>query len=626
MVEAISAPGLTFRFTHELVRRALYDRLSAVRAAEVHLRVGEALEQTAEPSGRILADLAHHFTAAAPLGGSRAIHYNLLAARAAVNSLAFDQAAAHLQVALDLGPDTAERATLFLELGYASHRGGKVLSGLSAFRDAVKVARHIGRNDLLAMAAIGYEEACWRPGIVDQGAIELLEEAAEALDETRDDLRVGLLAGLARALDFQGHHDRAAAARVTGMASARERGDCFGLATVLVRSYWAAPSVGPEQILGMLNQAHALAEDLADTELRAEAKGWRVPTFVALGDLDSARAEISSLHHIAEQTAQPFYLHVADHYASAIALSDGYLDQAEALAHRSHDWSRLLVGRDATGVHGIQMFSIRREQGRLAELAPIVRILARDGQRQGPWRPGLAALLAELGMADEARRELSRVAEAGLDPRREPLWLASLTYLTDACTALADPVTAAMLYPQLEPYSGTNIMIGHLVSCYGAADRYLGMLAAVLGEVGRAERHFERAMEMNREMGALTWLARTVFEYGRHLLRRRPDRAQILLAEAAELARRIGMAGLLQKATTLQGRGPMTEAPDGLSDREAEILAFVARGLSNREIGSALFISEHTAANHVRNILRKTGCANRTEATSYAHRHSLVDA
>ena len=66
--------------------------------------------------------------------------------------------------------------------------------------------------------------------------------------------------------------------------------------------------------------------------------------------------------------------------------------------------------------------------------------------------------------------------------------------------------------------------------------------------------------------------------------------------------------------------------PDALSGREAQILRLVARGLSNREIGAELYISEHTAANHVRSILRKTGCANRTEAASYAHRHGLADA
>ena len=54
------------------------------------------------------------------------------------------------------------------------------------------------------------------------------------------------------------------------------------------------------------------------------------------------------------------------------------------------------------------------------------------------------------------------------------------------------------------------------------------------------------------------------------------------------------------------------------------MLRLVAQGMSNREIGAALHISEHTAANHIRSILRKTGSANRTEATSYAHRRGLT--
>ena len=64
-----------------------------------------------------------------------------------------------------------------------------------------------------------------------------------------------------------------------------------------------------------------------------------------------------------------------------------------------------------------------------------------------------------------------------------------------------------------------------------------------------------------------------------------------------------------------------TLLPAGLSTREAEVLRCVAEGLSNCEkIGLRLFISQNTVANHVRTILRKTGCSNRTEATSYAHR------
>ena len=630
MIEEVPSRGLAWRFTHELVRRALYDRLSAIRRAELHLRVGEALEATEARSGRTLADLAHHFAAAAPFGGpERAVEYNVLAARAAVAALAFDEAAARLRTALGLGiDDPQERAEVCLELGNASHRGGKAPDALAAFRAAADIARELENAALLARAATGYEDACWRPGMHDQGAVELLEEAAAALGEEDSELRVGLLSGLARALDFQGYRERGAIVRRAAVSMARRLGDRAGLAAVLVRSYWSRGTTSVDEILDMLTEARDIADDLGNTEIRVEAMSWRVPAFVALCDLDSARREIPALHEIAEQTAQPFLIHVAQHYGSAIALCDGRLEEAEVLARRSHDWSRLLTGRDPSGVYGIQMFSIRRELGRLPELAPMIRILASEGTPDAPWRPGLVALLAELGMEAEARRELSRLVADGLDPFRESLWLAALAYLTDASSALGDEAAAALLYPEFEPLTGTNVMIGHLVSCYGAADRYLGMLAATLGESERAEEHFERGMELNRRMGAVTWLAHTEYEYGRFLLaqRRRDDRARAdaLLREATGLAERIGMAGLLAKIRALGSPAPGAALPDGLSPREVQILGLVAQGLSNRQVGSTLSISEHTAANHVRSILRKTGCANRTEAASYAHRHGLA--
>jgi DNA-binding CsgD family transcriptional regulator/tetratricopeptide (TPR) repeat protein len=626
MLEELSGTALAYRFTHELVRRALYDRLSRMRRAELHLRVGDALAGPSEGSGRALADLAYHFAAAAPFDDSgRGAEYNLLAARAASAGLAYDEAAARLRTALELGiVGVAERAEVFVELGYACHRGGKALDALDAFKAAADIARDLDDAELLARAAIGFEEACWRPGLADQGAVELLEEAAATLGDGDSALRVGLLAGLARALDFQGDYTRGAVVRTNAVAMARHLQDRVGLATVLMRSYWSLGASSLEEILEMLTEARDLGDELGNTEVRAEAIAWRTPTFVALGDLESARGEAALLRETAERTAQPFWLNVAEHYRSALALCAGQLAEAEALALRAHEWSGLLTGRDATGIYGIQMFSVRREQGRLAELAPVIRILAGEGGRKGPWRPGLVALLAELGMEAEARRELAAIVAEGVGGYRETLWLTSLTYLADACTALADEATAALVYPELEPLAGANVMIGHLVSCYGAADRYLGMLAATLGDSERAEEHFEHALQLNRRMGAATWLAHTAYEYGRFLLPRDRERSSALLGEAASLAARIGMPTLVARIQALGTTAPGAGLPDGLSPREVQILTLVARGLSNREIGKALTISEHTAANHVRSILRKTRCANRTEAASYAHRHRLA--
>ena len=175
--------------------------------------------------------------------------------------------------------------------------------------------------------------------------------------------------------------------------------------------------------------------------------------------------------------------------------------------------------------------------------------------------------------------------------------------------------------PRVEALDCPNVVIGHVVACYGATDRYLGMLATVLGEWGLAEGHFERALDLNRRMGAATWLAHTLHEYGRMLVACGRD-ADALFSEADALAERIGMPVLRRRLG--RRRDPLAEPPDGLSHREVQILMLVAEGRSNREIGTALFISEHTAANHIRSILRKTRCANRTEAASYAHRHQLV--
>jgi DNA-binding CsgD family transcriptional regulator/tetratricopeptide (TPR) repeat protein len=631
MIEELPAQRLACRFTHEIVRRALYDRLSRLRRAELHLRVGEALESVDADSARSLADLAHHFGAAAQFGGAeRAVDYNLRAARAASGALAFDDAASLLRTAIGVGiEEPAERAAALLDLGAASNRAGREVDALDAFDSAAALARELGEVGLLARAAIGYEEACSRPGLMSGDAIGLLEEALAAVGEENEELRIGLLAGLSRALGFHGEPERAAIVRENAVALAREQGDGTGLATVLVRSYWARGSTPSHEILAMLTEGRDLASELGDAELHTEAMAWRVPTFVALCDLTSARAEVGALREMAERTAQPFMHHVAEHYRSAIALCEGNLDEAEEMAVRSSDWGRLLTGRGADGTYGIQMFGIRREQGRLAELAPAVRILAGDPDRQGPWRPGLIAVLSELGMEREARQELSRLAAEGIEGFRPSLWLPALTYLTDACAALGDATMAAILYPELEPYAGSNVMIGHLVACYGSADRYLGMLAATLGEPERAEAHFERAMEMNRGMGASTWLAQTAYEYGRFLRGRggvAAPRAAALLGEAAALAEEIGMSGLLGRIGSLGAPAPATDLPAGLSPREAQILELVAKGLSNREIGFDLSISEHTAANHIRSILRKTDCANRTEAASFAHRHGLASA
>ncbi len=75
---------------------------------------------------------------------------------------------------------------------------------------------------------------------------------------------------------------------------------------------------------------------------------------------------------------------------------------------------------------------------------------------------------------------------------------------------------------------------------------------------------------------------------------------------------------LLRHQELLQSRKPV------LTGREIEVLGLVAQGQTSREVGTALFISENTVKNHIRNILDKLGFHSRNEAVLYAVREDLI--
>ena len=82
----------------------------------------------------------------------------------------------------------------------------------------------------------------------------------------------------------------------------------------------------------------------------------------------------------------------------------------------------------------------------------------------------------------------------------------------------------------------------------------------------------------------------------------------------------------LLAATAASGKPEPAAAaplPDDLTQREAEILGMIARGMTNPEIAAQLFLSNHTVKTHISRIFAKTGSRDRAAAIGYAHRHNI---
>jgi tetratricopeptide (TPR) repeat protein len=210
---------------------------------------------------------------------------------------------------------------------------------------------------------------------------------------------------------------------------------------------------------------------------------------------------------------------------------------------------------------------IRRDQGRLGEHEETIQAIADRFHDHPAWRPGLAALYAELGREAEARKELEALAANELaDLPRDFLWLVSTVWLGEACAFLGDRRLSGVLYELMLPHAGKYAWAGYTNVPVGPSSRVLGLLATVMARWEDAVRHFEDALELTARMGARPNHARTQRDYAAMLLARDEagdrDRAVGLLDGALETAEELGMKRLLEDATRLR-----TEATGALDHR-----------------------------------------------------------
>lgn len=619
-----------YRFVHALVRRSIYDTTSAAVRRSHHAAVADALEALGGPG--TVDEVAHHLAAAVPVADpARAVAAARRAARAAQDAVAHDDAARHLSRVLPVVPPARVRAEVLLELADSWMRAGNVAAALEGCVEASGLARRLGEPDLVVAAALAHEEATWRGALPGHAAVALVEGAEPfASDEAT---RVLLQAARGRALAFAGRGELGREVAEAALTRAHALGDVPAIRTAYAALLFVpwTPDSTPRQT-AVARELVAFAREVHDPESELWALDKLLYGLVITGALHEVRARLDEHTRLVDRLGQPLFRVLDLQLRALLASGDGRLDEAERLAERAEEESRFLSANDAAGGYGVQMFGIRRDQGRLDEARPMVEAVVRSGREDEAWRPALAALHAELGFLDEAAGQLRLLVHGGAvhGVPHDALWWGSLSYLADACTATGDRDVAAVLHRELRPAAGLVVQVGTFLAAYGAVDRYLGELAVVLGRTAEAHRRFRAALELERSAGMPAWEARTSLSYGRFLAGRSParaDEATRLLRTAADLAARHGLGAVARQAAAELRRSPDPAAgtPDaGLSPRELEVLRLLARGLTNREVGLRLLISRHTAANHVRSILTKSGCTNRTEAVGWALRAGLV--
>lgn len=510
LIVELSGGAERFRFSHELIRQALYTSAGRPRRARLHQRVGDALERLAGDDPGTLALLADHFAAAARRGQTaRAAGYALRAARQSLDQLAFAEAASCAErglrcVELERQPDLERRCELQLVLAEARLLARDIAGCKVAAAQAGDDARARGSVPQLARAAIigSYLNSFGQPSEV---TARLCHDALHALGDADAVATAQILAGLA---DYtaasEGDAPRAAHLSERALAIARACGDADAQSRALF-VHGDVISWGPD-VDGRLRLAEQLLElSRRHGDQRAEANGryMRARARLESGDVagfDADRAAIEALR------ARVDYWYI-DVYAllwrGMRALLDGRLDEVEThagelLGHARHE-------PNVVNLYAGQLILLRREQRRLGELRSLVLDAIAQNPQVAGFRCAMAMIHAELGEPELAEEQLTRLSAGGFAALpRDATWTTSLALLADVAVAVGHEDHARTLYGLLAPYAGLVLVATNGMACMGAADRFLGLLAWTMGHRRQAEGYLRSAVALEQRLGSVT--------------------------------------------------------------------------------------------------------------------------
>jgi DNA-binding CsgD family transcriptional regulator/tetratricopeptide (TPR) repeat protein len=664
--------GHRYRFRHALLREAAYGELLAGEREAVHRRLAELLEARPEfavgGEGMVAAELAHHWDAARDL--PKAFDAALTATVAAEQRFAPAVALTYLEHALALwGPATdgaaglPTRHELLASAGrlacITGQRGRALAHARAALAEAEAAeappAVLAGRLMAVSQRLLAVNQSTWAACDPEESAA-LLERALATAGQDPSRELVELLTYRSRRLCSTGKTDEALEPALRALEVARELGDLELESDALGTLGDVRVALGDvDRGLGLWRAARTLAAAAGSThgilhtyidELVILAQSGRLPEA-----LEVAEAALSWARTYDLRNACLVWLRLR---AVSVAWCLGRFEQAARwlsatpippddattrMAHRDISASLHLatgdlqaarfsaeeaveLGRDhlypgssvpaATVVAQLDLIEHRPEEG----MQRIEEALSAEGAWSAGPRPDRALRVYGWLAAERAREAHDRHDDATVIDCLE-----RVDRLLDAARAAAPALRPGHPRAALEQaILQAEAERGWITDVPDPARWRTAIAAMPAGipvlQVHEAELRLADVLVTVGELDAAARLATRVLGAAQRL------GARQLEAEVESFVRRARL------PVCVVDHGVPTEPCSslGLTPREAEVLALVAEGRTNREIGEQLFISGKTASVHVTRILAKLGVTNRGQAAAVAYRAGLLQA
>lgn len=545
-------PGV-YLFDHNLIREALYESLADYERSQTHGRVATALEELSSDATESLSEIAHHYLRASLDDARLPFDYAMRAGTRALDVLAFEQAVAFFEEALNLAPvagsSQTEKAEVLVRLGEALLRAGRVPEASEKLKEAAGIAKEEGSSEMLVRAALAHAHVPTEGGIVDADLVKLFEEALVQLGSEDSFEKALLSARLASEITLStDKEDVARKERLSAEAieMVRRVGKPHEIALILRFCFTATFSPA------RLDESWALVNEMMQVGLSSDnmtqimGRLRRCAILMSLGKFDELEGELKEAQRLAAEIRQPVFASPTAFLEAAIAAIRSDVPTALAQSDKA-----LAEGSDvpnALGAHLLQHCSLRLETDGAADLEFFVRAVMeqRPGLRRA-WGSGLINIFARTGRTAEARALLRDMIEDLPNSPVNLVYAPTVHFAVEAIRVMREPYGCDVLYEALIPYRSQHLLQMMLapVAYYGSVERDLATLASILERWDAAEEHFERSLREHARIGARTFLAWTQAEYAEMMLRRGDPkdtfRAKELLEEADRSAETLGL-------------------------------------------------------------------------------------